>query len=171
MYDIADRESAIREVQRFLLELHYTTESIPFVAIDGRYDASTKNAVRAFQRLWHLPENGIVDLPTWKLLFREFSHARAERTGSQMLFPDTQFPITVGMRGEGIKNLQYLMNALAERYNLPLHSDISGVYSYSSSMLANAMRRIYRMKEDGTVTGILFDTMVRDYKNPPAGIV
>ena len=35
MYDINDKEGAIREIQRYLFTLHYFTDEIPFLTIDG----------------------------------------------------------------------------------------------------------------------------------------
>lgn len=166
MYDISDKPHAIREVQRFLLELHYAEPRIPFVTADGIYGPDTRAAVLAYQRLSGLPESGSVDLTTWNRLFCDFNDTSAARRSRNRIPPDTRLPVTIGAKGTGVRSLQHLMNALAERYALPTRTDVSGVYSYASSVLANALRRIYRMKEDGSVNGILFEKMIRDYGYP-----
>lgn len=166
MYDIDDKESAIRSVQRFLLELHYDTGEIPFVTIDGIYGPATRAAVAAYQRLRSLPETGEVDYATWQSLFRDYTAALAAREGAATVPPDTPLPVRIGASGEGVENLQRLMNYLAEQYGLALRTDVSGVYSYSTEQLANALRAIYRLPEDGTVTSEFYDKMVRDYNNP-----
>jgi peptidoglycan hydrolase-like protein with peptidoglycan-binding domain len=38
---------------------------VPKIAVDGRFGPATAEAVKAFQELFRLPANGIVDLPTW----------------------------------------------------------------------------------------------------------
>ncbi len=80
--------------------------------------------------------------------------------------PDTPLPAKIGESGAGIASLQRLLNALAERYALAVRTDTSGVYSYATEAVVNAMRRIYRMEEDGTVNGELYEKMLRDYRYP-----
>ena len=55
MYDISDKSNAIRQVQLFLLELHYADEKYPHIAIDGIYGKETEDAVRMFQKSEGLP--------------------------------------------------------------------------------------------------------------------
>lgn len=168
MYDTSDREAAIRAVQRFLLELHYFDSTIPFITIDGIYGDSTRAAVRAYQRLRGLPETGEVDYETFRPLYADYARALRARTGTAIVPPDTPLPIKTGAVGDGVLTVQRLMNKLAERYSLTPRTDESGVYSYASGITANALRRIYRLPEDGTVTAEFFDKMVRDYEYPEA---
>ena len=166
MYDTSDKEAAIRAIQGFLLELHYFESGIPFVTIDGIFGDATRSAVRAYQRLRGLPESGVVDYTTFRLLYADYARARRARTGTAVIPPDTPLPVTVGSSGDGVLALQMLMNRLAERYSLTARTDESGVYSYASLVTANALRRIYRLPEDGSVTAEFFDKMVRDYHYP-----
>ncbi|RAZ93455.1 hypothetical protein DK853_40190, partial [Klebsiella oxytoca] len=39
--------------------------AIPHITADGIYGTNTANAVRTFQRIFNLPQSGIVDYPTW----------------------------------------------------------------------------------------------------------
>ena len=39
--------------------------AIPTITADGIFGPATANAVKAFQRIFNLPANGIVDFPTW----------------------------------------------------------------------------------------------------------
>ena len=169
MYDTSDREAAIRAVQRFLLELHYFDSTIPFITIDGIYGDDTRAAVRAYQRLRSLPETGEVNYETFRPLYADYARAYRARTGTAIIPPDTPLPVTIGASGDGVLTVQMLMNRLAKRYALAARTDESGVYSYASGITANALRRIYRLPEDGTVTAEFFDKMVRDYKYPFQG--
>lgn len=166
MYDTSDKEAAIRAVQRFLLELHYFEGSIPFVTIDGIFGDATRTAVRAYQRLRGLPETGEVDYNTFRLLYTDYARAYRARNGTAIIPPDTPLPVTIGVSGDGVLAVQRLMNRLAERYSLAARTDESGVYSYASGVTANALRRIYRLPEDGSVSAEFFDKMVRDYEYP-----
>ena len=166
MYTIDDKEGAIRAVQRFLLELHYSTKKIPFVTIDGIFGDTTRAAVREYQTMRKLPRTGTVDLATWRMLYRDYHHAIAVRNGLQKIPPDSHFPLALGARGAGVASLQRLLNALASRYGLAMQTDVTGVYSYATAAVVNAIRRIYALPEDGTVNGEMFDKMLRDYGYP-----
>ena len=166
MYEISDKEAAIRAIQRFLLELHYYTDEIPHITMDGIYGKATRDAVLAYQRLVGLPESGVVDLATWERLYRDYKSAREARQSAGRIPPDTALPAKMGASGDGIENLQRLLNALAERYSLSPRTDTSGVYSYATEAVVNAIRRIYRMEENGTVDGELYEKMLRDHQYP-----
>ncbi len=163
MYDINDKSAAVREIQRFLTELHYGRGDIPLIRIDGLYGEATRRAVATFQRNAGLAETGAVDYTTWQALYKEQRRYLDRRRSSRRIPPDLRLPATLGASGEGILNLQRMMNALAERYRLPIRTDQSGVYSYSTQALASAIGRIYRMQEDGSIDGELYDKMLRDY--------
>lgn len=166
MYEISDKESAIRAIQRFLLELHYYTDEIPHITIDGIYGDATRAAVSAYQRLAGLPENGTVDYITWERLYQDYEKAKTERTSKGRIPPDTPLPAKIGASGMGIASLQHLLNALAERYALAVRTDTSGVYSYATESVVNAIRRIYRMEEEGTVDRELYEKLLRDHRYP-----
>lgn len=55
----------VRMIQEQLNAISNTYTQIPKVAVQGQYNEQTADAVRAFQRIFNLPETGIVDLPTW----------------------------------------------------------------------------------------------------------
>lgn len=166
MYDVNDKASAVREIQRFLVELHYNLKEIPLVRIDGIYGEATRRAVNAFQGLSGLPETGVVDYPTFTALYRTYRRYYDERTAKGFIPPDRPLPVSLGDSGEGILNLQKMMNSLAERYRIPIRTDGSGVFSYATGRLASAIARIYRMEENGSVSRQLYAKMLRDYGYP-----
>ena len=55
----------VRTIQRQLNRIAQAYPQIPMVTVDGRYGENTANAVRTFQRIFDLPQSGIVDFPTW----------------------------------------------------------------------------------------------------------
>ena len=67
MYRIDDRQTAIMQVQKFLMAL---TEDI-FIAPSGVFDDNTRLAVIVFQKKFGLEDTGVVDFATFELLYRE----------------------------------------------------------------------------------------------------
>lgn len=55
----------VRTIQTQLNRIAEAYTAIPRIAVDGIYGPQTANAVRAFQRIFNLPETGVVDRATW----------------------------------------------------------------------------------------------------------
>lgn len=55
----------VLQIQQQLNRIAQNYPAIPRVAADGIYGTNTANAVRTFQRIFNLPQSGIVDYPTW----------------------------------------------------------------------------------------------------------
>ena len=55
----------VTTIQRQLNRIAKAYPQIPTVSVDGRFGADTERAVKAFQRIFDLPQSGIVDYPTW----------------------------------------------------------------------------------------------------------
>ncbi|MDA7028551.1 peptidoglycan-binding protein [Bacillus sp. CLL-7-23] len=57
--------SDVREIQVYLNEIAKQYTQIPKMTVDGKFGSATKNAVKEFQRIFIIPETGVVDLRTW----------------------------------------------------------------------------------------------------------
>lgn len=55
----------VRQLQNQLNTISKGYPLIPKIAADGVYGEDTANAVKAFQKVFHLPRTGVVDYPTW----------------------------------------------------------------------------------------------------------
>lgn len=66
-YDLTIGSSGekVRQMQQQLNRIARNYPAIPTITADGIFGPATANAVKAFQRIFNLPPNGIVDFPTW----------------------------------------------------------------------------------------------------------
>lgn len=55
----------VQQIQEQLNRIARNYPAIPTIAADGIYGPRTADAVRAFQRIFRLPQTGVVDYPTW----------------------------------------------------------------------------------------------------------
>lgn len=55
----------VLQIQQQLNRIAQNYPALPRVTADGIYGQNTANAVRTFQRIFNLPQSGIVDYPTW----------------------------------------------------------------------------------------------------------
>lgn len=59
------RSEKVRQMQEQLNRISQNYPLIPKISVDGVYGPRTEEAVRVFQRVFGLPQTGIVDFPTW----------------------------------------------------------------------------------------------------------
>ena len=66
-YDLTIGSSGekVRQLQQQLNRIAKNYPAIPTLIPDGIYGPDTAEAVRMFQKIFHLPQTGIVDYPTW----------------------------------------------------------------------------------------------------------
>ena len=66
-YDLTIGSSGekVRQLQQQLNRIARNYPAIPTLTPDGVYGLATADAVRIFQRIFNLPQTGIVDYPTW----------------------------------------------------------------------------------------------------------
>lgn len=55
----------VRMIQEQLNKISETYTMIPKVTVNGQFNQQTADSVKAFQQIFDLPANGIVDFPTW----------------------------------------------------------------------------------------------------------
>ncbi|MGN0317496.1 MAG: peptidoglycan-binding protein [Lachnospira sp.] len=63
--DIGSSGQKVRQIQEQLNLIGEFYNSIPKLVTDGIYGENTARAVRAFQKIFNMPQSGIVDYPTW----------------------------------------------------------------------------------------------------------
>ncbi len=56
---------AVRTIQQQLNAVGRVYTAIPAIRVDGIYGENTAEAVREFQKIFNLPQTGVVDFSTW----------------------------------------------------------------------------------------------------------
>lgn len=59
------RSDKVRQMQEQLNRISQNYPLIPKVTVDGVYGEGTEEAVKVFQKVFGLPQTGVVDFPTW----------------------------------------------------------------------------------------------------------
>ncbi len=62
---LGDSGPAVRTIQMQLNRISQNYPLIPKVAVDGNFNEETQEAVKTFQQIFHLPQDGIVGKSTW----------------------------------------------------------------------------------------------------------
>lgn len=62
---IGSRGDSVRQIQTQLNTIADTYSAVPKIAVDGIYGPATAEAARSFQKIFGLPQTGVVDFTTW----------------------------------------------------------------------------------------------------------
>ncbi|MED1412510.1 MULTISPECIES: peptidoglycan-binding protein [Bacillus] len=96
-----DQNTAVETIQKYLFHIRIRYTDIPEVRVNGTFNSSTANAVKAFQRQFQIPENGVVDEVTWNKMNDIYVYV----TNLPGIYPILQN----GSQGEIVRKLQNLL--------------------------------------------------------------
>ena len=158
----------IRNVQTFLRRVSYDND-IPKIIPDGIFGNQTQNAVTEFQRVFNLPQSGIIDNETWNRIYSEYKntlkkYAEPKRTS---VFPSPHFVIKNDDENGIVYVIQAMITALgAHLSNIP-EIEISGKFDERTQKAVIEIQNTAGVKETGVVDkatweiiSALFETFV-----------
>ncbi len=73
----------VRSLQTMLRVISQRYTELPTLIPDGIYGPQTMTAVASFQRRFHIPVTGVVDLPTWNEIVLQYNPARTHQVSAQ----------------------------------------------------------------------------------------
>lgn len=158
MYNIDDKEFAIKEVQRFLLIAAEGDERIPKSPIDGIYGDETRAAVIEFQRLSGLPETGVADDKTFSLLYSESVRYNDARRAAYQRYDNGSFPLTLGSYGADVAHLHIVLGELEDYYEL---NDVptGDFFTQETKNAVILMQSVFLIEETGIVDEELLERL------------
>ncbi|MBQ9086102.1 MAG: peptidoglycan-binding protein [Clostridia bacterium] len=160
----------VRQIQIRLNRISDNYPSIPKIAIpDGVFSFDTEEAVRQFQSIFSLPEDGIVGKSTWYAI--QFIYNAVKRLneldseGITLSEVTQQYTEELGPDSEGIEvqNIQYLLSYLAEFYNFIPPVTIDGIYGPATESAVSAFQRQFDLPITGRVNFDTWDALYRTY--------
>lgn len=155
-------------IQVILNRIGQNYPALPKISrVDGIFGPETENAVRAFQQIFGLRPDGIVGKATWYRLVRLYvgvtGLAELESEGQRFYAVNWQTPanITLGARGQAVRQLQFMLRVLSEYVNdiPPVTED--GIFGQQTQNAVIAFQRFAGLTPDGIVGpatwGALYD--------------
>lgn len=149
----------VRAIQRQLLRIRQDYPAIPAISSStGYFGPETETAVRAFQKIFNLTQDGIVGPATWYALSRVYTSVTglSEIEGEGLPLPDTVVPypgrlLRQGSRGDSVRTLQRYLNDLASAYGALLPVNADGVFGPQTRNAVLAFQRLFDLSADGIV--------------------
>ena len=142
--------TAVRELQFYLYLMSAYESSIPAIAIDGQFGASTEAAVRAYQRFAGLTVDGIVGRTTWNSLYDKASTLRASGpvvTLKRLPYPGT--PLTVGSSGSAVLYYSLLLQRIAYYFTSVVSPPFSDQYTDETAAATRSAQELLNLHETG----------------------
>lgn len=165
--------SAGADVQRIQVQLNRIATNYPAIPkiypTDGIFGAETEEAVRAFQRIFGLAEDGIVGRSTWYRI--QYIYTAVKRLASlsseglTLAEVSTQFPreLSIGMQGTGVRPLQYFLAYVSQFLpSVPTVSE-DGIFGPATENAVKAFQAEYGLPVTGRVDERTWDTLYNAY--------
>ena len=143
------------------VELNRISQNYPAIpkvgTVDGIFGSKTEAAVRKFQEIFNLTQDGIVGKATWYELVRIYvavtNLAELRSEGQQFYAVSGQFPGTlqVGSTGESVRQLQYMLAVLAEYIRSIPTVQVDGVFGPATRTAVLAAQGWLGLPETGSV--------------------
>ena len=158
----------VRGLQYFLAVVGAYYESVLPIEITGIYDARTEASVRSFQRVYGLPETGIVDEATWNDLYRAYAGIAASIPKEDAEWIPALYPGTVlqeGITSEDVRILQtyltYIHNTVQE---VPAVRS-TGYFGPLTKASVTAFQRYAGLTPNGVVGAVTWDAVAGLYSD------
>lgn len=143
-------------IQTALNQISGNYPSIPKIyPVDGIFGEQTENAVKRFQRIFNLTDDGIVGKATWYkiislyvgiLKLSELNSKGQTLYGSNLKFEDT---LSVGSQGEKVVVLQYFLSILSEFIEYIPEVTIDGIFGEGTKNAVIAFQKYEGLTPDG----------------------
>lgn len=160
----------VRTIQRQLNRIGRNYPAVaPTLELNGLFDADTELAVKNFQSIFNLTEDGVVGKSTWyriKSIYnavKGISELQSEGITSeelQRLFPEV---LRLGDTGIGVKSLQYYLAVVAYFNDFIPTTAIDGVFGESTRLAVEAFQTSEGLNADGIVGRDTWNALVERY--------
>ncbi len=157
----------VRGMQYFLAVVGAYYASVQPITITGFYDQQTEESVRSFQRVFGLPQTGIVDEATWQDLYRAYlgivESTPEDTTLAPLLYGGTI--LREGMTSEDIRILQEYLTYIHETLpEIPAVKN-TGYFGPLTKSAVLAFQRYAGLPENGVVGAATWDAIAGLYSD------
>ncbi len=157
-------------IQRKLNRISTNFPGIPKIyPTDGFYGSSTTDAVRKFQEVFNLEQDGLVGRATWNQIQFIYNAVKKLYTvnseGIRISEVTTRFTdnLSEGSSGEGVLQVQYYLSYIALFVPTVIEAALDGSYGPATANAVRSFQRTYGLEETGVVDRATWDRMENVY--------
>lgn len=157
----------LKQIQLNRISSNYP--GIPKIAVaNGLFGVDTKDAVKAFQRIFNLTQDGLIGPATWNRIsyiynaVKRLSELDSEGISRDELPSQFEGEISLGSQGIEVQSVQYFLNVVAAFYNTIPRIAITGIYDQATDEAVRAYQQAFGLEVDGIMDretwNLLYDT-------------
>jgi hypothetical protein len=150
MYNIEDKNEAVRELQR-LLGIRQT----------GIFDTGTKQSVIEHQRENNLEITGIADYVTFTSITESYRKRKLVKRVHEALPFTPRFPYTAGSMGDDVELINSLLRGAMEKYSINSPKPKGRYYSDYTADAVRQLRHIFILDNGTHIDEIFYDKLLR----------
>ena len=157
-------------IQRKLNRISANYPGIPKIyPADGFYGPSTTDAVRKFQEVFGLDQDGLVGRSTWNQIQFIYNAVKKLYTvnseGIRITDVQTRYTDTLseGATGDGVLTIQYYLSYIALFIPSVIAAAMDGSYGPATTNAVKSFQRTYGLPENGIVDRATWDKMENVY--------
>lgn len=166
-------DSAGGDVRLLQIRLNRISDNYPSIPKipypNGIFGFETEEAVKAFQRIFNLTDDGIVGNATWYAIQRIYAAVKRLNSlnseGLRYNEVDRQFPetLSLGDQNTGVSLLQYYLDYLSAYYDTIPPLEVDGIFGETTRNAVMAAQAALGVSVDGVVGKETWDAIVDAY--------
>ncbi len=167
----------IRRIQIRLNRISKNYPSIPKIPNpDGIYGSETEAAVREFQRVFGLTEDGIIGRATWYMIQRIFNGVKrlSELNAEGLPLSDVtnlfELRLAEGATGTGVRELQYLLAFVGYFVETIPAVTVDGIFGAATKQAVEAFQQTYGLPVTGIVDTVTWNRLYDAYRGQLASL-
>ena len=158
------RGDNVRLMQSYLNAIARSNPSIETLVVDGIFGPRTQGAVREFQKIFGMPQTGIIDRDTWYRIVDEFNFLQGGTTQPPPPEARPPFPGTllrIGSRGEDVRTMQRMLNNISRVFPIiPGNLAADGIFGPLTHASVVAFQNFFGLNPDGIIGPITWPRVV-----------
>ncbi len=164
---LGDTGTAVQNLQFYLKTLAAYNPFLRDVTIDGFFGAETQDAVRAFQKLYGLAQDGVVGESTWNRIVAVYLDIT--EGGDLVLKPYPGRVIRQGSSGENVLYVQMLLNRTRPVFVTIPKLEEDGIFGTGMRSAVREFQRLFGLNDDGVVGRDTWNALNRVYGSVVSG--
>ena len=138
--------------------------------VDGVFDLQTESAIKAFQKIFSLPQDGVVGKKTWYRIAYVYASvkrlAELDSEGISLNEVSKQYSTVQreGYSGENVRVLQHFLSVVANFNNDIPPIEVDGYLGENTKNAVIAFQKAYGLSPDGVVGEATWQSLYRAYR-------
>lgn len=166
--EIGDEGVPVRTLQFYLRILSNFIPTMPFVADDGVFGQSTRDAVIAFQTYAGLSSDGVVGRTTWNALINAYDDIESTLRNEYNIASSLPSPgnfLTTGSTGNAVELIQRYLQKIARSDSRVPPVSVDGVYGEGTAAAVREIQRQFGLTQTGAIGPLTWEAIIRRYND------